>query len=1644
MKTSKQLVTGSGPLEELAKPSSRKRSLGDSSDDEDNVPLIQRKSFTKKARSTHLVSPKSPIKQQKEHQSLQQDVDQPPIANGNRSPTQSPKPTRRKRQLHIQSDSEDDSNDEKDNIGSPGDSLLSNPLITPSDQLDDLKMTDPVVTAHATSPSTTLNSVKSETIHYKAPIDQLKEAMDEICSTLDTKQDGEDDGEDDEGLTTKTASQLEQYNRFLTWYSKVAKQKTDSSRVALNLEQLGSITQAMEQTLSQQINLDLIQHYADLQQQQHDEDSDTTLSTPDRIILELLAILLNTLEVIAKLFDLLSSGHLEKKNICGNLSMTCLQIVKNQLDNIIYPLIDVNGYVDDIDDLTGNAHLLIKLSNTHPKAKRILSQFLPRMSRIIRRSYFLLQHEDTDDHVIVVLAFITLGPFFHDSTNHAKSQYTCPVITPITNTMDDLSPLSKSSTTKDNNDTTHHSSVVNTFEHLKLISLDLLQSLFSHFPQHRQWILDEILTSIGSLTTMDYRENRKYRILRNSTSNDNNNDDTGMIHIVSALFMQLTQCCCYNIKDDRQLHKTWVKKWELKYQKVENDFGKRNELDQSLANRAFNGWKKGIEHAIRNATYFLEFLMNKCKSRKKNGFSVTEYRTILECTIEDILTVLNDPDWPVAELVLNVFTKILVGFIDSDTGDLYLRTVAIEWLGVIASRIKVGWNRVTGGHGAYTPEWLYQLNKTIPVHVSKPDKITLQLIDRCRMKLYQSLLEESSDENTRQFYLTSWGYGYASTWKTIQERKDDSSNDDSGPGSVESTEMVSSLLSSCQRYWYLGLGLESSSSKLSRYDFPEMSRDDLQMITELLATRQTLFQNLDLFVSKILDCLDKKVVTFRIKAIRAIGEIAAHVPETLDELHIQQAVIQRINDVSPSVRDAVVELLARYLTSRHEVPTKLYGILSARAMDTAPNVRKRVVKLLPDLYDKCDDQDIKIDIGAKLLQRMDDNEAPIQKIALKAAQKVLFHSFHSIDQETDNSFGESFGNSSKARKQKVTDWTTLITSTVAKLNGSISGRNAILTGFIRKTLETSDDKLRRWYEKILQWIVDSLFEKMLALDENGNYQEFIYCIATIHAFTKAYPTLLNETQVYTLLPYLGSSGLNEWTIGQYVMLLYRDVLPRIKYQDLEFTYMVESALIQTLSRCPSHVIHDAVSCLCALVGNITHRYSILIKMLRSCMGSLRQDRHHATESKSLPKPVKTVKALLMCGYLCQYFDFDDKRSTEPEKMKDLDSINQGKITTSVFEILQYFTQDNLDDDGASRQVKLASLKALGSLYASHPMFMITPQSTDLLDTIFRLDDVEMKITLMHVLQDFLDTEETRIQKRAEASGDSLYNKVIDVETLLGNTEEFAELGANGSLMQRYLTSILKCALGSTNQLRLAAFDVIETVINQGLAHPMMCMPVIVAAETSPDVVLRNKAYYLHVYIHNKFGNILYSQMDVNLKSAYCYQKLLCGRNIKGYGKRGGDDTEDALLGITYSLLKEKKDARADFLLNLVKPFHIDLKSAQATPNDFVELEFLTFLADNLLTLPFSTSDEILCILHAMERILLTSGGDLLTLVQHLKKEGIVSILSYMDDDDEDNDDNDGTITEDQDSVVAAKTAIVLVILMRTRKALKDLYDIDDQ
>jgi hypothetical protein len=71
-------------------------------------------------------------------------------------------------------------------------------------------------------------------------------------------------------------------------------------------------------------------------------------------------------------------------------------------------------------------------------------------------------------------------------------------------------------------------------------------------------------------------------------------------------------------------------------------------------------------------------------------------------------------------------------------------------------------------------------------------------------------------------------------------------------------------------------------------------------------------------------------------------------------------------------------------------------------------------------------------------------------------------------------------------------------------------------------LERADEKTKTWYEKIFQWIVDSLFDQMMTLDEDDNSQEFTTCLSTVYSFTKSLPNLLRKAQITMLHPYLGA------------------------------------------------------------------------------------------------------------------------------------------------------------------------------------------------------------------------------------------------------------------------------------------------------------------------------------------------------------------------------------------------------------------------------------------------------------------------------------------------------------------------------------------
>ncbi|KAI8890824.1 hypothetical protein K501DRAFT_319711, partial [Backusella circina FSU 941] len=1377
---------------------------------------------------------------------------------------------------------------------------------------------------------------------------------------------------------------------------------TEGNMESIDNEQYGKVIRLMENLVIGTSDMDIIEEFSK-KYEKSIQQCQTLLST-----------IHDAFETAVMMVNLAVTCKLDKKIFSQDQLLSCLHFIKNHLYFIVYPIIDLDGFEDDP-----------TATKTLPTLS--ISKLIPFAANFLRKILDLVQNEEYNDNTIVVLAYICIAPFFHEFRENSTS-------------------ILLAGEKPD--------SIFNSYEQLKLYALDILKRLFAKYAHHRRWILEEILSSLGTLSEVHTK--KRYQLRANRS-----------VHVTTAIFMQLVQSC--STVSSVTSHKNWLRKWDIKHQRAvkKEDAEMIKQLDDKLVKRASSAWKMGYDAATNNASFILEVLMSKCKSRKSDSYAVPEYRALLERTLEDILLVLNEPEWPVAETFMRVFSRLLVSFLEGDHSDVYLKSLGIEWLGKLVCKIKMGFNQLAGQSSTFTPEWICDLNEKLPMSIKNNTPIEqIALLDQCRMKLYDYLVKERPTNNALQYYLCNWGFVESVVWtkanigwemkKKVAEKDEEdhtNNNENDAIDMKEISNVINELDESskwpeetermlritCNNYWMICLGYEDKLPEANNsYPFPVMSRYEYNLLAEMLASRQTLYTSFNFIVSELLICLDKEAVTYRAKTLRALGKAAQIVPEILDEGNIRSAVFKCIHDSSPTVRDAAVGVVAKYLGSQDNIPIPLYEAVSGRIMDTSLSVRKKLVNLLRELFNKFSDIDIKMDIASKLILRINDNEITISELALKATQEVLFKPFKEIENNGADYFGYTYENSPKDRKINITRLAGIITGAVSKIDTAMSSQNAALSLIIQKTLEIADEKTKVWYEKIFQWIVDSLFDQMMILDEDDKSQEFITCLSTVYSFTKSLPNLLRKTQITMLQPYLSARTPEDWIKARYVLTIYRDVIPRKKYLDDDFINMVERIVMQIVGKCPLDTVSIATACLCGIVDRISQKYNILIKMLGSCVEKLRAVRR-LIENGNLPNTamVNVLKLLMLCGLLCQHFDFNQKRENEPLEMEALNLVYKGDIDVLVYDILQFFTMDHSEVlKEHSLLLRTTALQGLGYFFASYPIYMISPTSTALIDEIFKVGSIQLKIQLMKVFQEFLAAEEVRIDKRKERDGQALHTKIIDVDTLLGNTVEYAELGVNGSLMQRYLHKILRCALDDSIELRFAGFEVVSAIVHQGLAYPFICMSAIVSAETSPDVVFRTKAYYLHRHLHDKYGDLLYSHMDDYIESAYEYQVTLSGKGLFGYGRRGGDSKTEALLGLAYSILKEKKKSKFIFYKSLVKPFSFDFKSA--TPEE-VDLSYLKFLAENILTLDFASTGEVLSVVHSMNRAIVTNGDDLLSYIEYLKKQGVIKEAETIDEDE----DIESINTIDNDFILATKSAMSMIMLIHVKDMLVELYDIPD-
>ncbi|KAI9193280.1 sister chromatid cohesion C-terminus-domain-containing protein [Polychytrium aggregatum] len=1277
-------------------------------------------------------------------------------------------------------------------------------------------------------------------------------------------------------------------------------------------------------------------------------------------------------------------GPVRREIYDESLMQAVVGFAKHQIEHILVPIL---GILDAHGDSRSDNAQAVQSLLERGHARKLMMNIGAKLAMVLQNLCALLSTDVFQDDVHISVAFLSFAPMFVEMT-----------------------PLA----------------VQLGFRELQVHSIRLLRKIFAENSHHRNFILEEILSNLIKLPTTK-RYLKHYRL-----------SDGSSIQIVSALILQLFQSCSsqaalrLSIRDAHAtvsgvatgvLHPESLSSatppasmGSLQHScqdRLEDVFALEGEVYDKLAASC----RHAHEAAAACVAFFFRYLLDRCGTageskdkpagRKRNSTALNssleqEYRVVLENFLSDLLTVLKAPDWPVSETVALIYSRFMLQFADEPkrVGDTFSKSIALEWFGEVCAKIL---QRPAASVHTHTDL------QSIIAHIDQTDVLKSHPnwneikpdIVHTLWQVQQSVLEwldsagsgEDDSETARMFYLSSW-------MSSMAARIGNHVSDASAPAFRAIRLLYREYVRCMSR---------TSTISPSRWEALEASSWDMRaisatmddtrqlvcMLAEALFKRGLLTSMVDQLLLRINTAMQSDTVSIRSKALKAVQMVAMVDGSVMHNESVRKAVEQRLLDPSAAVRDATVELLSKYLEGRWERAHEYYKTLSERIFDVSTSVRKRMIKLLRDVYVSrapsrqswssgapVSDEDavkVQVDICGRIMSRLADSEPTVQELALRTLFDIWFQS----DTGNDNAY-ESLSIVDQRQIQHRTRIMVRSLSTDHNFK-----KMSDLFGELLDRLKTGDKLTmseRATMAHSCSLLVQCLVSQIVGgLDDTTGMQlSDVFVILLL--FSRAFPPLL-EPHIATLVPYLKtpaqqSEGIAAAPADQRVLQtligIFNNVVPILRDADHAVILEIEKELTQILNKGASSIISVAVPCFVTTVFSATNNVHKLTKILKTCVGFLERAKNEKARGTPLAPAVQKQlwRCLLILGPLLRRCNFDDRTLFKSEDaLQDLSSFGKDSIAEKCFTLVLYFAQH---PDASSDTTRNLAISALGDIFVSKPQLTLTTRARELMDSIFGGALPILQVSLLKFFLDFLETEQARMEKERVDRASTINSEAVNFSILMGNAKEMANDSVSISLLRLYTKQILDCLIQPDPQLLQAAFDVLILGVERSLIHPMMGLPSIVAMESHPDSAIRNRSFQVHKNLSDKHASLISTKNLECVRKAFEYRTTVTKQDHTaplGYivVPRQNDDGQtlsyhEAALSKLYQLVQAKRPKRSDLITQLLRLYDVDLTKE---PEERVQL--CQFVGENLALFEYKNHDEILFIVHHILRILSVQG-----------------------------------------------------------------------
>ncbi|TIA71618.1 hypothetical protein E3P91_02464 [Wallemia ichthyophaga] len=1218
----------------------------------------------------------------------------------------------------------------------------------------------------------------------------------------------------------------------------------------------------------------------------------------------------------------------------------CLSVLRHHLTKTVYSYVEAieEGYSNPSECLA-----YIAREDPQPIKKQLSNLFnaikssLPSLNALMN-----LTHVSLGDSVLITATYISIGPFFVAEPTSTKNGAVKNALSPIGGGIG--------------------------LRELRLTALTLMQNIFANYDTQRHWIIDEILSATIKLPELK-KQTRQYQLKSGKS-----------IFTLSALLFQLVQACSHSVHE--QVNTLRDKHHLNTFKDEEVDDGKDKKHTEFLLAEA-GLWKRALVPTISiSQSIMFQVFTHISQSKSQKSSHEADYKIMLENIVNDALTVLHLPEWPGASWLLVVTVKLVEHEIDpkikSPTEVNNIRSVILEHFGNIFAHVRTVELQRMHEEGKNDSNPYFDIERT----VTNGDIGALENLHSIHQQLLMNLyINGSRSELCRSAYESlgsQWGYAIVRGLQVSQTIFEEAGEDETVRHNQSGVQ--GKLFTFLQEIW-------AEDENMDFADYNRLSMNQMQYITLQLSSTSLVQKAQDRILVTILESFSSNSASIRAKAVKALGVAIMSDNSLLNDEDIKRCISSRVGDVASSVRDAALDVLSKHLAKDSGVADAYFTIVSRRIDDSSPAVRKRVAKLLRDIYESTTSLKRKAEIAKLFCLRIADEDDLLKDAALDALDKLWLDLVIPKSSAKEKAFIRDEKSYDEDDQSKSINDVVEIIMMVTKLFGD---RYSLFEEAMLKLVKRHPMSHNVQISTRLKSIANSLVDRLDMREEDKNFSP-LACVRAILVISGTGKGVVGGSAAEQLLPLLTNGrSPEERAICEATLKIFRKVIPRLPIvTSMRLTDNLQNRLLPLIANPNGRMseLSEAVACLCHVVTRHTNSYVTLTRMLLKAV----------TETKALlDSNSQTKEAFMKCrvliiimSLLVQHCDFDDVKNYDDMHVRERarqQYFNAANDLDEVDKLLVFEHTDESDDEREftipvriwvllmavrsnvkEPSIRALTLRGLGCLFVGYPYLMNDLASIQMMDEVFGDTDTQHKsdqLQLLLVFQEYLRVDE--LKKNDKPDDATVQNKEITVDNLIGDADVLNDSNVGPRVLTRYLRHILDAALSTSAAISAPAIDILGFVVKQGLTHPIELLPALVALETSTSGATVAKAKELHATLHSKHASVLNTQYLATVEKAFQYHRLITGQE-------NGFRNDVALLETWFDFMKEKRLMKLDFLGGIVK--HFDMNPLRKAVSDD-SISMSKFVADNLLAFSYQNNEEVLCIGKMLSTYLATHGEQL--------------------------------------------------------------------